>query len=180
MLHAKTAVADARWARVGSTNLNISSWFGNWELDVVVEDTGFGEQMEQTYVEDLGNSTEVVLTRRQRVRPAVEAATRRLRGTGGSATRAAAGAVRIGNAIGSALSARRVLGPAERRLMTEGGLLLLGLAAVALLWPPVIAFPLGLFALWMGLALVARATRPRPGASPEQRLEARRRAAPRH
>jgi cardiolipin synthase len=26
MLHAKTAVADARWARVGSTNLNLSSW----------------------------------------------------------------------------------------------------------------------------------------------------------
>ena len=34
MLHAKTAVADGRWARVGSTNLNIASWIGNWELDV--------------------------------------------------------------------------------------------------------------------------------------------------
>ena len=34
MLHAKTAVADGRWARVGSTNANITSWFGNWELDV--------------------------------------------------------------------------------------------------------------------------------------------------
>ena len=31
MLHAKTAVADGHWARVGSTNLNISSWFGNCE-----------------------------------------------------------------------------------------------------------------------------------------------------
>ena len=38
MLHAKTAVADARWARVGSTNLNVASWFGNCEMDVVVED----------------------------------------------------------------------------------------------------------------------------------------------
>ena len=28
MLHAKTAVADARWARVGSTNLNPASWIG--------------------------------------------------------------------------------------------------------------------------------------------------------
>ncbi|WP_239688913.1 phospholipase D-like domain-containing protein, partial [Aquitalea magnusonii] len=26
MIHAKTAVADGRWARIGSTNLNISSW----------------------------------------------------------------------------------------------------------------------------------------------------------
>jgi len=38
MLHAKTAVADGRWARVGSTNLNIASWLGNYKLDVVVED----------------------------------------------------------------------------------------------------------------------------------------------
>jgi cardiolipin synthase len=37
MLHAKTAVADGHWARVGSTNLNLASWFGNCELDVVVE-----------------------------------------------------------------------------------------------------------------------------------------------
>ena len=38
MLHAKTAVADGRWARVGSTNLNLASWLGNCELDAVVED----------------------------------------------------------------------------------------------------------------------------------------------
>ncbi|MEA3211260.1 MAG: cardiolipin synthase [Chthoniobacter sp.] len=41
MLHAKSAVADARWSRVGSTNLNIASWFGNCEMDVVVEDESF-------------------------------------------------------------------------------------------------------------------------------------------
>ena len=40
MIHAKTAVADGRWARVGSTNANITSWFGNWELDVAIEDAG--------------------------------------------------------------------------------------------------------------------------------------------
>ncbi len=33
MLHAKTAVADGRWARVGSSNLNVASWIGNYELD---------------------------------------------------------------------------------------------------------------------------------------------------
>lgn len=41
MLHAKTAVADGRWARVGSTNLNLSSWMGNCEQDVIVEDESF-------------------------------------------------------------------------------------------------------------------------------------------
>ena len=29
MIHAKTAVADGRWSRVGSTNLNIASWLSN-------------------------------------------------------------------------------------------------------------------------------------------------------
>jgi cardiolipin synthase len=50
MLHAKTAVADGHWARVGSTNLNLASWLGNWELDVIVENQGFGHAMEQMYL----------------------------------------------------------------------------------------------------------------------------------
>jgi len=41
MLHAKTAVADSRWARVGSSNLNLTSWMGNWELDVAVDNPSF-------------------------------------------------------------------------------------------------------------------------------------------
>ena len=44
MLHAKTAVADGQWARVGSTNLNIASWFGNCELDAVIEDESFARR----------------------------------------------------------------------------------------------------------------------------------------
>ncbi|HJR08426.1 MAG TPA: phospholipase D-like domain-containing protein, partial [Pyrinomonadaceae bacterium] len=55
MLHAKAAVADGRWARVGSTNLNIASWFGNCELDAVVEDAPFARLMEETYLHDLEN-----------------------------------------------------------------------------------------------------------------------------
>jgi len=177
MLHAKSAVADVRWARVGSTNLNVASWLGNWELDVVVEDGAFGERMEQMYLEDLANATEVILDRRRRVRPAGEAPVRRTRGTGGSASRAAAGAVRIGNVIGSALTARRVLGRAEVRLLVEAGALLVGVAAVAFLFPRALAIPLGAFALWMGLALLVRAARTRRSArSPEVRLESRRRA----
>ena len=56
MLHAKTAVADGRWSRVGSTNLNLASWATNWELDVVVEDEDFGAAMEAMYLEDLANA----------------------------------------------------------------------------------------------------------------------------
>ena len=68
MLHSKTAVADSRWARVGSTNLNIVSWLGNCELDVVIEDEGFAQLMEAAYLKDLENATEIVLDRRDGVR----------------------------------------------------------------------------------------------------------------
>ena len=54
MVHAKTAVADGRWARVGSTNLNLASWMGNWELDVIAEDEPFSQKMENMYLAGLG------------------------------------------------------------------------------------------------------------------------------
>jgi cardiolipin synthase len=79
MVHAKTAVADARWARVGSTNLNLASWISNRELDVVIEDDAFGREMEAQYLKDLENTTEVVLSRRLRVRAAGDVRPRRTR-----------------------------------------------------------------------------------------------------
>jgi cardiolipin synthase A/B len=166
MLHAKTAVADARWSRVGSTNLNPASWLGNWELDVVVEDEGFGRAMEAMYVDDLANATEILLERRKRVRPADASRTPRRRGAGGSATRAAAGALRVGNVIGSALTARHVSGPAERRLMMTGGSLLAVAAVVSLLWPRVTAWPMGVLSLWLAAALLIRAFRTRTRSEP--------------
>jgi cardiolipin synthase len=151
---------------VGSTNLNVASWISNRELDVVVEDEGVGAALQAMYAEDLKNATEVVLNRRRRVR-AAETERKRTRGTGGSASRAAAGALRIGNALGSALSARRLHGFAERRLMVPGGLALVALAVAGALWPVLLAWPLALFCLWMGLALLWRAARtpPRPAGS---------------
>jgi cardiolipin synthase A/B len=72
MMHAKTAVADGRWARVGSSNLNVASWIGNYELDAVMEDVPFAERMMRQYETDLGNATEVHLHQSrtaQRARP---------------------------------------------------------------------------------------------------------------
>ena len=166
MLHAKTAVADGRWARVGSTNLNLASWMGNRELDVVVEDDAFGRLMEEMFQQDLGNATEIVLRRWARVKPARDIRRPRVRGGRGSATRVTAGALRIGNALGSVLAARRVHVPAERRLMAEGGLLLAALALMGFVWPRLLAWPLAGFALWLGLALLARASRRSTGVAP--------------
>jgi cardiolipin synthase len=156
MLHAKTAVADGRWARVGSTNLNLQSWIGNWELDVAVEDEGFARRMEDMYLDDLDRATEITLTRRARV---VRTAARP-RGPArrpGSAGRAAAGAVSIGSAVGAAMTGRRVLGPAEARIMGAGGLALLVLGLVAFLWPRALAVPLGALAIWLAVSLLCRA-----------------------
>jgi cardiolipin synthase A/B len=60
MLHAKTIVADGRWTRVGSSNLNPSSLVGNWELDVLVEDGGLADAMERQFRLDVARSREVV------------------------------------------------------------------------------------------------------------------------
>ena len=171
MLHAKTAVADARWARVGSTNLNLASWLGNRELDVVVEDAGFGRRMAEMFLDDIGNATEIVIRRWARVRPTGDVRLPRVRGAGGSATRTAAGALRIGNALGSVLAARRVHGPAERWLMAEGGLLLGVLAGVGLVWPRLLAWPLAALSLWLGLALLVRAARRQAAEPPRSRAD---------
>ena len=93
MLHAKTAVTDGRWARVGSTNLNIASWFGNCEMDVVIEDEPFALLMEAMFLQDLENATEIVLDARQKVRAPNQPRHRHpvLTSGGGSVGRAAAG-----------------------------------------------------------------------------------------
>jgi cardiolipin synthase len=160
MLHAKTAVADRLWARVGSTNLNLASWLSNYELDVAVEDEGFAEQMAAMYEADLGRSTEIVLGRGSRVRASMTGiAGRRRRAFSGSAGRAAAGAMSVGAAVGAALTRRRVLGPAEANLLAVAAAVLIAVAAVAIMWPLVLAVPIAAIAAWLGVVMGLRALR---------------------
>ncbi len=156
MLHAKTAVADSSWARVGSSNLNLASWIGNYELDVAVEDREFALCMERMYEKDLQSATEIVLAGHKRVR-AREPRRPHGRSGGGSAGRAAAGALRIGNTVSAVLTNRRILGPAEAGLMTGMGLGLLALSAVAVLWPPFIMLPLALLGVWLAASFLIKA-----------------------
>jgi cardiolipin synthase len=161
MLHAKTAVADGRWARVGSTNLNLASWVGNWELDVAVEDRAFAQAMEEMYLNDLAHATEIVLSPRRRVRPAARPRPSPPRPTNGqgSAGRATAGIIRLGHAVGASLTNRRELGPAEARVMTSASVLLIVLAVSVVLWPWVAVAPLVTLGLWMAISLLIRAYR---------------------
>jgi cardiolipin synthase len=165
MLHAKTAVTDGHVARVGSTNLNAASWFGNWELDVAVEDADFARAMEDSYRSDLERSTEVVLAGHRAVSPGAPLHPRHVRGTprGGSANRAAAAALRLGGAVGTALSQPRALGESEAFSLAGFGGALLLLALLGLLVPRVLATPLAALFGLLGASLLLRARRLRRG-----------------
>jgi len=60
MLHAKTVVADNRWVRVGSSNLNHSSLVGNYELDVLADSVELADRMEAQFRRDMDRSAEVM------------------------------------------------------------------------------------------------------------------------
>ncbi len=174
MLHAKTAVVDGRWSRIGSSNLNVASFLSNYELDVAIDDEGVARTMEGMYERDLANATEILLSRDRVVRvrqaPSARAGAggvtrdrhgrqRRRRAFGGSGRKgsaAAAGAIRVANSVGAAMTNHRMLGPAEGRLLTTSGVLMAAVAALAMVWPRVIALPLALIGLWQGIALVWR------------------------
>jgi cardiolipin synthase len=165
MLHAKTAVADRQWARVGSSNLNVASWLGNFEIDVAVEDEGFASQLATQYEQDLQNATEIVLVPRKRRHRTTEkvrsSETRppRVRHAGGSSSRAAVGALRIANSMSAVLTNRRVLGDVSIGPMLIGTLALVALTIVAILWPASVAWPFALFAAWFALNLAIRSWR---------------------
>lgn len=69
MLHAKTLVADHDWARVGSSNLNMSSLIGNYELDLLVEQDGLTQILATQFLHDLAESREIVFVARRRLPP---------------------------------------------------------------------------------------------------------------
>jgi cardiolipin synthase len=161
MLHAKTAVADGRWSRVGSTNLNLSSWATNWELDVVVEDEDFAASMEAMYLEDLAHATEIVPGRSSRRRQAANLRPRRgrLKTHKRTFARLAAGAIALSNTVGPAAVGARSLTATEAKSIGTVGGALLGMAGLIALFPIVIVSPLVITLAWFGLALLSRALR---------------------
>jgi cardiolipin synthase len=122
------------------------------------------------YVTDLGNSTEIVLhpRRRRPLWPMDGSARGRRRAaqwrrelgrsaSTGSASRAAAGALRLGRTVGAALTDQRVLESSEARSVAIVGIAMLGLALVSVLWPPLLAIPLAVLFAWIAVTLLARA-----------------------
>jgi cardiolipin synthase len=163
MLHAKTAVADGCWSRVGSSNSNLASWTSNRELDVTIQDDEFAARMMAMFEEDLENATEIVLEagkiRHPKRTRAPRAAKKGERYAGRS--RLLAGTAGVGATVGAALTRHRALGSSESAVLAAGGIFVILLALVALLVPRFIAYPLALVALWIGGSLMARAWRTR-------------------
>jgi cardiolipin synthase A/B len=161
MIHAKTMVADGRWVRVGTSNINASNLTWNYELDVVIEDAALARAMEQQFRRDVGASVEVVRQSRRaprglaRVIPSRLAATRgrglpRRRGRREFRARAVVAARRL---VSGAF--RSILGPISLGLVVLG-MLFLGL-------PRIMGYVFGALCLWFALATGLQVWRRRGG-----------------
>lgn len=157
MVHAKTAVFDGVFSRIGSTNLNIASWFSNYELDVFVEGEDFGKKMQEMYLNDLAGSTEIVLAdtaklKRKRLRMPSPPKKGK-----GSVRKATAGALNAATSISSAIAKQEHLGPAEAKLLFILGFALLLLAVLLILFPRIVSIPLIILLLLLAIPTLVKA-----------------------
>jgi cardiolipin synthase A/B len=173
MIHAKTAVADGTWSRIGSSNMNLASLLGNWELDVVILDRDFGAEVEDLFLHDLSSSAEVRVPgvaphpagERRRVEKVADQISD-LASARAAALRAPRGRM-FGRAIGRMARASIVLGRSllgQTRIGREDtgwvmtvALLLLALAVVGFWMPRVLAWPAAFAFFWLSLAAMSRA-----------------------
>jgi cardiolipin synthase len=62
VLHAKTAVIDGVWSTVGSTNMDNWSFLSDDEVNAVILDRQFAEEMEALFKNDLRDSDQILLS----------------------------------------------------------------------------------------------------------------------
>jgi hypothetical protein len=162
MIHAKTLVADGWLSKVGSTNLNFSSLIANWEIDLVVEDTDFAEQMEELFEDDISKSREVRLEgsgQRPRVRPdrPVDTSDSGARaGVVGSGTGSGAALSRVGTTVSQKGAAP--IKTHEHAIAAAASGALLGASLVGARFPRLVAWPLtALGAILGGLGVIRAA-----------------------
>jgi cardiolipin synthase len=158
MIHAKTLVADRHWSRVGSSNLNVSSLLGNFELDVLTDDAASADELAAQFRRDLQGSQEVVLQPRHRRLPA------RLVGTGHQSESPGGAAAppppprarrhkrsRYEFGAVAVVALRRVAGGLRRALAGTAALLFLTIGVLLLVFPRVMGGLLAFGAFWMAV-----------------------------
>lgn len=157
MVHAKTAVFDGSFSRIGSTNLNVASWFGNYELDVLIEDENFGAKMQEMFLNDLENSTEIVIEGTRRVKLRKNGKARSQLTGAGSVRKATAGAINAATSIGSAIAKQSPLGSAESRLLFIVGGALVFIALLFAFFPRAASIPLIIILLLLAYPTITKA-----------------------
>lgn len=177
MIHAKTAVADGVWTRVGSSNLNLASLLGNWELDVAILDRAVASEMEELFIRDMQSSVELRIRARSGGRsnrflnrePVLEhasspddtdvaaARSARQRAPRGRAFGRFVGRLaRASSVLGRALVGQRQVGHEDRSWIMLIAILMLGTAALGILAPRFLAWPIAFLFFWLGIASLFR------------------------
>ncbi len=164
MLHAKSVVADNRWVRIGSSNLNHTSLVANYELDLLVDSVEFADLMEAQFRRDLDRSAEVT-TRPIR-------APRSLQRVLPSALEIPSAPAGLPHRAGlrerrgrSVLALRTLVASARLGLFGPASLLLLALGVLFFALPRVMGLVFGALAVWLGVLSTAEALRRRSGGS---------------
>jgi cardiolipin synthase len=160
MLHAKTIVADGRWTRVGSSNLNPSSLLGNWELDVLIEDGALADAMERQFRRDIARSREVI--RRpargpQRISAALPTVLRREAPEVLDQHRP----TRRERRRRAALAVRALMANARRSIFLPLSAMLVSLGALFFALPKITAYAFGVLCGWLALSAWREAFRRR-------------------
>lgn len=154
MIHAKTLVADRRWARLGSSNLNVSSLLGNYELDLLADNPAAAEALATQFRRDLLSATEVLLQPRRQLLPP-----RLVNGAPPEAEPALPLHKRSGYELGAVavVALRRVAGGLRRSMAVTAALALLALGTLQLVFPRVMGVILAIGCFWFALGFAAYA-----------------------
>lgn len=160
MLHAKTQVADARWCRIGSSNLNAASLLGNYELDALIDDPTVADALEAQFRKDISRASEIVISESRAGRPS-------RRGRGRLAIQQPPAAPDKHLIRGRERRQRMVLAlktvatGARRSTFLPIGIGLTLLAALFLILPRLMGYLFGGLLIWLGLAAWLEAFRRR-------------------
>jgi cardiolipin synthase len=160
MLHAKTIVADGRWVRVGSSNLNPASLVGNYELDALIDDADLADALEQQFRLDIARASEIVRRplrgprRISRRLPAVLA-------RAGPAEAARYQRSRTERRRRATVALRLMASNARRSVFVPAMIALAALAALFLLAPTITAYVCGILCVWLAVSAGLAAFRQR-------------------
>lgn len=150
MIHAKTLVADRQWARVGSSNLNVSSLLGNYELDLLTDNVPMADALAAQFRRDLQTSREIVLDPSRRRFPRLMGAASEVSDPNAPPPKRRK---RSGYELGTVavVAVRRVAGGLRRALARTAALVFLLTGVLLIAFPRVMSIALASGMFWLAL-----------------------------